>query len=127
MGVVVFSLLFGCFPVDEARPSDPRFVVARYAQATNQSTLAALIGMYPGNQEAANTLAGLSGRTRNILEGMLTIAPEQRAILEAPAATVMSVGWVQVVWWGSMGIQGARKKKTKKLVERILESSGPRD
>lgn len=86
MGVVVFSLLFGFFPFDVARPSDRRFVVARYAQATNQSTLAALIGMYPGNQEAANTLAGLSGRTRNILEGMLTIAPEQRASLEALAA-----------------------------------------
>ena len=52
----------------------------------NESTLEALIGMYPGNQEAANTLAGLSGRTCSIIEAMLTIAPEQRASLEGMAA-----------------------------------------
>lgn len=83
LGVVVFVLLFKYFPFDESRPLDRCFVAVRAAQAANQSTLATIVGTYACG---ADTLAGLSARTRNVLERMLTIVPEQRASLEEVVA-----------------------------------------
>jgi len=83
LGVVVFVLLFKYFPFEESRPLDRCFMAVRAAQAANQSTLATIVGTYACG---ADTLAGLSARTRNVLERMLTIVPEQRASLEEVVA-----------------------------------------
>jgi len=83
LGVVVFVLLFKYFPFEESRPLDRCFMAVRAAQAANQSTLATIVGTYACG---ADTLLGLSARTRNVLERMLTIVPTQRASLEEVVA-----------------------------------------
>eukprot|EP00962_Isochrysis_galbana_P055622 scaffold27400_cov140-Isochrysis_galbana.AAC.3 len=75
MGVCIFAMVAGFFPLDEAASSDWRFFRLLAAQANGGSTCEAIFSLYRRSCPFSADLVSL-------LDGMLTIAPTSRSTLE---------------------------------------------
>lgn len=75
MGVCIFAMVAGFFPLDEAGSSDWRFFRLLAAQANGGSTCEAIFSLYRRSCPFSADLISL-------LDGMLTIAPASRFTLE---------------------------------------------
>lgn len=76
LGVCLFCLLSGFFPVDEASSNDWRFDKLRRAQQGGRSSTAVIYGWYK------RSTSFLSPQVLNLLDGMLMIDPTQRLSIE---------------------------------------------
>ena len=83
LGCTLFALVTGFFIVDKAHPSDPRFQRMARAQASGNSTVRAIFGLY-------NRPCILSAPLVALLDGMFTIDPAMRLTIEG----VVSNAWV---------------------------------
>ena len=85
LGVCLFSLAFGFFPLDVAHPADWRFGAIREAQAAGQPTVPAIFALYQ------QRLPPWSAELLKLLDGMLQIEVSKRWTMRQ----VMSSRWLQ--------------------------------
>jgi len=76
LGVCLFCLLSGFFPVDEASGKDWRFDKLRRAQQTGRSSTSVIYSWY------RRSTSFLSPQVLNLLDGMLLIDPTQRLSMD---------------------------------------------
>lgn len=84
LGVCLFAMLAGFFPLSEAHPRDWRFPLLEAAQKKGDSTTRAIFGWYK------RSCSYLSPAAVDLLDRMLTIDPTKRASLQDVAAH----GWM---------------------------------
>eukprot|EP00966_Prymnesium_polylepis_P317726 7340337-Prymnesium_polylepis.1 len=72
LGICVFALLLGFFPLDEAKETDWRFPKLKAAQARGESSVATIARWYLRRVH-------LSDDARNLLDGLLQVDPRRRA------------------------------------------------
>lgn len=80
MGVCIFAMVAGFFPLDEARISDWRFCKLAAAQAEGGSSCHSIFSMY-------HRPCPFSADLMILLDGMLTISPSRRFTLDAVRAS----------------------------------------
>ena len=85
LGVCLFSLAFGFFPLDVAHPADWRFGAVLEAQAAGQPTVLAIFALYQ------QRLPPWSAELLKLLDGMLQIEVSKRWTMRQ----VMSSRWLQ--------------------------------
>jgi len=76
LGVSMFGLLNGFFPVDEAKNTDWRFQKLCRAQELNKSSTATIMGWYKKSPDH------LSAEARDLIDAMLNINPVKRPSIE---------------------------------------------
>lgn len=84
LGVCVFGLLNGFFPVDEAKPSDWRFNKLRQAQTDGKSSVETILKWYK------KTTAHLSPEAVDLLNQLIRTEPSERPSIE----TVLQHPWI---------------------------------
>jgi len=93
LGVCLFGLLNGFFPVDEAKPSDWRFQKLVRAQELGKSSVTTILGWYK------KTPAHLSAKACSLLDALLSINPLKRPsitdVLNHPFITGQEVAAIQ--------------------------------
>lgn len=72
LGVSLFAMLSGFFPLDEASSNDWRFAKLREAQASNRSTTSSVYAWY------RRSASHLSAEVIDLLDGLLRIDPDAR-------------------------------------------------
>ena len=78
LGITVFSLVAGFFPLDEAKPSDWRFQRMARDQGSGLCTCESIFGMY-------RRQCPLSAELRELLDAMLAIDPARRLTMQQVA------------------------------------------
>lgn len=76
LGVCLFGLLNGFFPVDEAKTSDWRFSKLQKAQVSDLSSVSVILGWYK------KTPAHLSAKVIGLLDALLSINPKKRPSIQ---------------------------------------------
>jgi len=76
LGVCLFGLLNGFFPVDEAKPTDWRYQKLVKSQEQGRSSVATILGWYK------KTPAHLSANAVNLLDALLSINPLRRPSIQ---------------------------------------------
>jgi len=76
LGVSIFAMLSGFFPLDEATGNDWRFPKLVETQRRNLSTVAAIYQWYK------RPTSHLSAEVRHLMDGLLTIDPSRRMTME---------------------------------------------
>jgi len=103
LGVCLFGLLNGFFPVDEAKSSDWRFNKLCKAQELGKSSVTTILGWYK------KTPAHLSGNAATLLDALLNINPMKRPtiqdVLNSPFITGKEA--VDIVDEGELHYRGA--------------------
>lgn len=85
LGVCLFAMLSGFFPLDEASKNDWRYGKLQEQQARGRSTTKSVYAWYK------RSCSHLSASVIQLLDGMLTINPEQRLTMQA----VLSHPWLR--------------------------------
>ena len=93
LGVCLFAMLSGFFPLDEASHNDWRYPKLVEAQKAKRSTTAAVYGWYKRSHKH------LSPEVTHLLDGLLAIAPAQRLTM----AQTREHPWVQGTKFGGAG------------------------